>query len=460
MILPAFIFFLLLFLAVGLWASSKSIDNTEDYLLAGRKVSPWMAGLSAMASLMSGFMFIGFIGLVYKIGIYATWFFIGEISGILLLTPWLQQRIQQRSQQLRVQTFSGLLAKENGQKNHKLITLIGVLTMIFLGIYAAAQLTAGGKALNNLFNWPQQSGIFIGGIMLMLYSYKGGIRASLWTDSVQAVVMFLAMIALCIAGLSQIGGFVQLHKMLSIIDPNLVNPFPKGPLAAALFFGGWLFAGLAVYSLPHVAVRYMVVSNQKEAKQAQFIFLITAILFMLLSTVVALLARVLLSQLVDTEMALPAMTQLILPDVFIGIVLAGIFASSMSSADSMVLSCSAALSQDVLPSWSKKLSWAKRSTALVIASVMMISMWGPSGVFNLVVFAVGGMGSAFGPLLVLRALGKKPSENTAIAMIICGLGVSLFWRYGLHLNTQVFEAAPGVLSGFVVYGLNAFFTRE
>ena len=75
MILTSFIVFLVLFLLVGLWATSKRENSTEDYLLAGRKVHPLLAGLSAMASLMSGFMFIGYIGLVYKLGFYAIWFF-------------------------------------------------------------------------------------------------------------------------------------------------------------------------------------------------------------------------------------------------------------------------------------------------------------------------------------------------------------------------------------------------
>ena len=97
--------------------------------------------------------------------------------------------------------------------------------------------------------------------------------------------------------------------------------------------------------------------------------------------------------------------------------------------------------------------WLELSTLLVILAVLGISVWGPGGVFDLVVFAVGGMGSAFGPLLLLRIFGLPISQPTAIIVMLSGLFTALVWRYGFGWNGVVFEAAPGVLVGFSAYVL-------
>ena len=453
MVLGSFLFFLGCFLLIGLWASSRIKSNTEDYLLAGRTVNPLLAGVSAMASLMSGFMFIGYIGLVYSTGLYATWFFIGELTGLIVLTPWMQCAIQRISGEQGVLPFTGLLGRHNGQRYGIVIAITAALTVFFLGIYAAAQLKAGGKALNALFGWPEISGAGIGALVLILYSYRGGIRASIWTDAAQVVVMFAAMAVLCAAGLRTLGGFEELLAALAVIDPDLVNMTRGGIGAAALYVLGWVFAGLAVFSMPHVAVRFMVVSRPRAVVIAQGIFLVAVVTIIVLATICALLTRIFIADLGDPELALPTMTAHMLPEVFVGVVLAGIFASSMSSADSMVLSCSAAVSQNLVSGWAKQFAMAKLSTLLVILAVLGISVWGPGGVFDLVVFAVGGMGSAFGPLLLLRIFGLPISQPTAIIVMLSGLFTALVWRYGFGWNGVVFEAAPGVLVGFSAYVL-------
>ena len=368
-----------------------------------------------------------------------------------MLTPWFQLKIQSISSSEGVKTFSQLLIPKKGSGQNLGTQLVGVLTIGFLCVYAAAQLTAGGKALNSLLNWPEISGAGIGALILFLYSFKGGIRASIWTDSIQAIVMFTAMIALCGAGLTDLGGFSNLYSALNNIDPSLTDMAPSGAAAAGLFFFGWIFGGFAACSMPHVAVRFMTVSNKKNTLIAQGTFILTVIGIVFLATTCALLARVYITNLTDPELALPNMALQILPELFVGIVLAGIFASSMSSADSMVLSCSSELSQNLVKKWSGDLENAKLATLLMIVSVLLISIYGSHRVFDLVVFAVGGMGSAFAPILLLRVWGIQPSHRVSVATILGGLITALVWRYGLNLNSVVFEAAPGIVAGFLTY---------
>jgi len=451
MILVSFVFFMSAFAAIGLWASLQHKETMEDYLLAGRSVSPWVAGLSAMASMMSGFIFIGYIGLVYSVGIYASLFFVGQFLGFVILTPWLQNRVQDISAREKIQTFSELLSTVDGKKHTKVSVIVGAVTVILLSLYGAAQLTAGGKALEGILGWPAVTGAIIGSCILCFYSLTGGIRASLWTDAVQAAIMICSMLVLMMAGMAEIGGFKNLYSRLYTIDPKLVSIAPNGILAAVLFLTGWLANGLAGFAMPHVTVRFMTVGDRKDTTKSQIYFLVATIAMGALATVTALVMRVLMADLGDPELALPRMSLLLLPDVLVGLVLAGIFASSMSTADSLVLSCSASLTSSLIPSWSNSHVKGRIATLMIICLVFVVSVWGSQEVFSFIVLVVGLIASAFGPLLVIRVLKQPIDERLSIAMILSGIAMALFWRYSLHLEKVVFEAAPGIVVGFIVY---------
>ncbi|MFC1684992.1 sodium/proline symporter, partial [Pseudomonadota bacterium] len=86
MISTSFLFSLLAFLAIGVASLFKSGKTAEDYLVAGKSVPAWLAGLSAVATNNSGFMFIGMIGLTYATGLSSIWLMIGWILGDLMVS--------------------------------------------------------------------------------------------------------------------------------------------------------------------------------------------------------------------------------------------------------------------------------------------------------------------------------------------------------------------------------------
>ena len=160
-------------------------------------------------------------------------------------------------------------------------------------------------------------------------------------------------------------------------------------------------------------------------------------------------ARVLRLGAADPELALPTMAVELLPGIFVGMILAGIFAATMSTADSLVLSCSAALTHDLLPKRFEA-SWEmKAATALVTALALGVALTENRSVFSLVILAWSTLASAFGPLLTIYALGRRISERGAIAAMIAGVAVALAWRWaGWH--TDVYEGMPGILVGLLV----------
>ena len=174
---------------------------------------------------------------------------------------------------------------------------------------------------------------------------------------------------------------------------------------------------------------------------------------------IGLTARVLLPNSMtsaDPELALPNLSIELLPAILVGLMLAGIFAAAISTADSQVLSCSAALSQDLVPSAANSYRKAKIATLVVIAIVLAIALITNNSVFALVIFSWSVLACALGPLLVLRVWQKPVSVPVGITMMITGIVVAIIWNIGLNLSSAINEVLPGMAAGFIVYGIANF----
>ena len=131
--------------------------------------------------------------------------------------------------------------------------------------------------------------------------------------------------------------------------------------------------------------------------------------------------------------------------------LAGLFAATMSTADSLVLACTAAITRDFRWQRLRGYTATKLATVGVTALALGIALYGDASVFSLVLISWSALASAFGPLMVVYALGHRPSEGLAIAMLLTGVAVTATWRAAGWDQTIVYEAMPGMLSGLAVF---------
>ena len=222
-ILISFLFFLGIFAGVGLASMRVKEDTTDDYLVAGRGMHPALAALSAVSTWNSGYMFIGAVGFTYMMGYNVIWMAIASTLGQLIAWAWLYKFIQKEGQERNVRSLSSLVAEKSGAPEAR---LAAVLSVLFLSIYAAAQLTSGGKALFVMLGWDELVGILIGFVLVVAYCYAGGIRASIWTDAVQSCVMIVGTMILCWIALGDVGGFSGLNAGLLSQDPALTSLMP------------------------------------------------------------------------------------------------------------------------------------------------------------------------------------------------------------------------------------------
>ena len=445
----------------------KKKKTPSDYLIASRGVAPWLSALSTVATNNSGFMFIGMIAYTYRLGIESIWMMVGWILGDFLAWQFVHPRVRHASDKENCNTIPALIAQPVSSRSHQekraVAMVAGLITFLFLGIYAAGQLKAGSTALHTLFGWEMEVGVLIGAAIVLIYSYAGGIRADIWTDAAQSFVMIVSMGLIMIAGYMEVGGLNALLDNLRQQDPGLVSLFPEELQFGALAFViGFVFAGFGVVGQPHLMTRLMAIESVQAIRRARIYYFLWFIPFFLASIGVGLYCRAILPELSamplaqdlqePTELALPMITMELLPDFFIGLALAGLFAATVSTADSQIIVCSGAITQDVNPRWRKSYLASKLATMTVTAMALIIALYAPEGVFALVLIAWSALGAGLGPILILRVFDKKVSAMKAIVMMITGIVVVVIWQLS-GLDDDVFKLMPGMLSAFLVYWL-------
>jgi SSS family solute:Na+ symporter/sodium/proline symporter len=458
MVLASFIAFLLVFLIIGIASAFKSRGTKADYYLASSSVAPWLVALSAVATNNSGYMFIGVIGFTYAAGLSAVWLMIGWIAGDFIASLYIHRELRISTGRTSEITFAGVLSRWGGRDFRTLRIVAALITLAFLGAYAAAQLSAGGKALQAIFDWDPRAGAFLVAGAVATYCLAGGIRASIWTDAAQSLIMISAMATLLYVAIFALGGPSATWRHISEV-PGYLNWFPDdllipGATGPILFAVGWLFAGFSVVGQPHIMVRFMALDDPSHLARARIYYYSYFIAFYLLATGVGVMARLHLPDLgaLDPELALPTMALKLLPPALIGLVLAGIFAATMSTADSLVLACASALSHDLVPRRLEKGWQIKGVTLLVTLFALGIALSGNQSVFALVIMAWSTLASAFAPLMLVYATKKDVGERTAIAMMLIGVMVAFAWRQ-MGLHNDIYEGMPGMLAGLATYYL-------
>lgn len=467
MILTTFVLFLLVFFAVGLssyWASRKT---TSDYLVAGKNMSPALVGLSAVATNNSGFMFIGMIGATYSMGLSSIWIMVGWIFG-----DWLAQRhtvpvIQDIGHKRQVHSFSGLLTYwilQNGASSQpeqqddsnrpvrRFRQIVGLFTVVFLTVYAAAQLKAGSKATEVLLDWSPETGVILSAIMIFFYSMAGGLRASIWTDVAQSIVMLSGMALMVVFGIQAVGGPIVFWQALHGVSDSYVAWFPQGFgfIEAGLFVLGWVAGGMGVLGQPHIIIRFMTLSKDYTAKQMQRYYYGWFIIFYGLTILAGLVSRILMPELTsfDAELALPSLAEQLMPEIFVGLILAALFAATMSTVDSLVLSCSAALSRDLMRQPIESLFLTKLATAFILLAALSLALSNNQTVFSLVLDAWGWLGSAFVPLILWLSWGRRITFGWAMVTMLMGMASFALFTYG-SIFPQIYALIFGFVGGFI-----------
>ena len=426
-----------LLIGVGLWARGRNKD-VQDYFLAGRGLGAWVAAISASASSSSAWTLLGVSGAAYAWGLPALWIFPSTVGGFLLNWAWVAPRLKRLAADERAVTLSEVVAPKSIGDKRKLILRTAALIIVFcFTFYIASQFEAAGKAFESVFELSKQNSILVGAGIVLVYTLLGGFWAVSVTDSIQGLLMALAALILPVVALGAVGGFGALGDGLDQVG-NAGSPVGGSLVVGFFFVLGLMGIGVNYPGQPHVVNRFMALKDDNALRQGRIIAMTWAVLVYAGMLLLGLCARVLFAELADSEQVLFKVATELLPSVIAGVMLAAVLSAIMSTADSQLLVAASAISYD----WNlvdrheqTGLTGTRRTVVVVLVMATVLALVWQADIFSRVLFAWSAAGSAFGPILIMRLIGREVSPMATLTAMLAG--------FGLTVVISFFPNAPG-----------------
>jgi len=335
-ILLSLIGYKLVLIAIGVWASRR-VHNQTDFLLGGRNLGPWVAGLSYAASTSSAWALLGFSGFLFATGLSALWMLPGIWGGYVAVWLWFGPQLRkQASDNDWITPTDFLTANVDEDSRKKIAALVSLLILVCFIFYIAAQFDAAAAAFVKNFSMGKESSLILGAAIILVYCLLGGFWAASVTDTLQAVVMLTAALLVPAVAVWHAGGPLQIVAALSASDDGFASWTRGIPLHLLLgFILGSFGVGLGALGQPHLLARLMAVRGEPERKRGFAIAMTWAVMIYLGMSALALAARSMTMQLDNAEHLFYAAAEQFLPPVFAGIIIAAVLSAVMSTVDSL-----------------------------------------------------------------------------------------------------------------------------
>ena len=457
--LIGFLFYLLIIMIVG-FVMYKRNKSHHDFIIGGRAMNPWVVAFSERASGESAWLLLGLPGLGYATGYIGMWDAIGCVSGIILYWLVIAEKLRIQSEETGSITLPDFFASKFNSLEKPIRLTATLIIIFFFTFYLAAQFNGAGKVLNVTFGIPNIYGILIGTVVIVFYTMMGGFLAVAYTDLIQGIIMFGALVILPVVGFVEI---MEEHQSLNAALASAGTDFADltggktGWAAFAVIISG-LSWGLGYMGQPHLLTRFMSIdkaSNIKISRRIAFVWAIPAFAGALM---IGLVGLVYYGQgaFDDVENIMPQLANDLLPAWLAGIFISGAIAAMMSTADSQLLVITSSVIEDIYHKTlgneevtEKKLLYLSRIVTIVVGAIgFTISITSQDLVFALVSYAWAGLGSSFGPTLLMTLWWKRTTGKGVLAGMIAGTLVTIIW--------SSFPEMDGFLSSRLIAWVAAF----
>ena len=448
--------YMIMMIAIGAWCSKRN-KSSDDFYLGGRKLGALVTAMSAEASDMSSWLLMGLPGVALLAGLAeATWTAMGLAIGTYINWLIVARRLRNYSQHIGAFTIPDFFSRRFGEKKKVLNGIAAVVIIVFFVPYTASGFNACGTLFSSLFGVDYFWAMLISAIVIVAYTSLGGFLAASTTDLVQSIVMTIALIVVVFFGIHFAGGWdnvvTNAHSLpgylslTSTYDLNTGSAVPYNGLTIA----STLAWGLGYFGMPHVLLRFMAIEDPGKLKLSRRIGTSWVVISMGISILIGVIGYAItqngmlepMTSSTESQRILVSISGLLaengtLTAIIAGIILSGILASTMSTADSQLLAAASSVSQNLLQDvfgikLSNKMSMLfARLTVLAIAVVGVIWARNEGSVFAIVSFAWAGFGAAFGPVVLFSLFWKRTNRYGALAGMITG-GIMVFvWKYGI-----------------------------
>ena len=479
--LGTIIAYMIMMLFIGISVADKN-KTSSDFYLGGRSLGPLVTAMSAEASDMSGWLLMGLPAVAMMGGLAeASWTAIGLAIGTYLNWLIVAKKLRVYSQRIDTFTLPHFFSKRFGDKNNILNTIAALFIIVFFIPYTASGFAACGKLFNSLFGIDYVTAMVLSAAVIIIYCTLGGFLAASTSDFIQSIVMTIALFVVIgfsegmasgfsnvFANVSNLNGFLDLFKGFDVAT-GTTGSYGALPVASTL---AW---GLGYFGMPHILLRFMAIEDENKLKVSRRVASVWVVISMGVAVLIGVIGYSLMTkgiigpydsasagETIIVDIARFLSRYGIIPTITAGIILAGILASTMSTADSQLLAAASSVSQNLLQEtfkikMSQKTSmWLARIAVIVISAIAIFLARDPnSSVFGIVSFAWAGFGAAFGPLVLCALFWKRTNKYGAIAGMIAGGAMIFIWKFIIRkvfagTVLDIYELLPAFILGLVV----------
>ena len=489
-ILVAIICYMAMMIIIGFVFSGRN-KTSSDFYLAGRKLGPFVTAMSAEASDMSGWLLMGLPAVALMGGLAeASWTAIGLAVGTYLNWLFVAKRIRVYSSKIDAFTIPDFFSKRFGNSK-SLTTIAAIIIVIFFIPYTASGFSACGKLFSTLFGADYLTAMVISAIVIIVYCTLGGFLAASTTDFIQSIVMTIALLVVVgfgtaaangfdavIENVRGLDGYLDVFRGYSVAD-GAATSYGALPVASTL---AW---GLGYFGMPHIILRFMAIEDENKLKLSRRIASAWVVISMGVATLIGVIGYSLMKNGVVPAYESASAAETIIVDIakvisgrgyifaFIaGVILAGILASTMSTADSQLLAAASSVSQNLVQETfgikldSKKSIILARVSVVVISAIAIFLARDPdSSVFRIVSFAWAGFGAAFGPVIIMSLFWKRINKYGALAGMIVGGAMVFFWKFVIRVKfadtaLNIYELLPAFIAALITIVVVSLLTKK
>ncbi len=461
-IIIAVITYFAVMLGIGYYGWRKTTAYS-DYVIGGRDLPAFVAGISAGASDMSGWLLMGLPGALFVSGMSELWIVIGLFLGTWANWQWVAPRLRAYSEVANNSiTLPSFFENRTHDQSRALRVIAALIIIFFFTFYVSSGMVAGGRYFESTFQGDYAWGLLIVGIITVIYTFIGGFFAVSYTDVAQGLLMFAALAIVPIMALLAID---NPGDIFSYPTNHAYGPWPEGNpdffnfftgVSAAAIIGN-LAGGLGYLGQPHIVTRFMALRSPAEARSGRNSGLIWVGVCFLGAIFTAIIGASFFGQTANSvtdqkgfETIFLDMTRILFHPLIAGLVLTAVLAAIMSTMSSQLLVTSSALVEDLFKVFSKNapsqatLLIASRTMVILVAVLGMVMALNPSDtILGLVAFAWAGFGSAFGPVIIASLYWRHLTSQGAMAGMIVGALTVFIWGSLPATSALIYEMVPG-----------------
>jgi sodium/proline symporter len=496
-ILIAMLVYIGIVIGIGVYYAKRAGESSDNYLIGGRSMGPWVVAMGAEASDMSGWLLMGLPGVAYFVGFSdAAWTAIGLAIGTYLNWLFVARRIRVYSHIAGdAITIPDFLSNRFKEKNKVIMMIAALFILVFFTVYASSCFVTVGKLFSTLFGIGYVPMMLIGALFVVAYTFIGGFLAETASDFMQGVVMIFALTAVLVTGVATAGGVAAVMEnareipgfidFFGIASPTLVEGVQQLDPSGSPLFGeagtyGLLTVistmswGLGYFGMPQVLLKFMSIKKASYLKISRRIAVVWVVISLSAAVAIGIIGRILFPAELLTQSAAESIFIVMSTNFFVpllaGVVMAGILAATISSSDSYLLIAASAFSKNIYQgimrreATDKTVLWASRLMLVVIAVIsMIIALDENSVIFKVVSFAWAGFGATFGPTVLFSLFWKRVTRMGAIAGMAVGGCMVFIWKLlirPLGGVLDIYELLPAFLLSCLAIIVVSLLTKE